>query len=146
MALASSSRGHVHGPPFLSTSTLTYLWRFVPPLPLRPCGPPCLCSTKASLALRVEALTPSLSINTVVIMSLGLYLKTKRIDSHLLLTGYSNAPRYVLFEFRMKKLYKVQSLLVDDPNLICETKIYGNLMLRWCIHVVHSSSTASLQV
>ena len=78
-------------------------------------------------------------------MFLGFHLKTERSDLHLQLIGDSNAPRYVLFEFRMKKLYKVQSLLVDDPNLIMETKIYSNLMLRWCIHVVCSGSAAPMQ-
>jgi hypothetical protein len=42
---------------------------------------------------------------------------------------------YLSFAY-LKKLHKVQSLLVDDLNLIMETKIYSNLMLRCCIHVV----------
>jgi len=60
----------------------------------------------------VEALKSSLSTNTNVVMLLGFHLNTERIESHLQLTGDSNAPRYVLFEFRMKKVYKVQGLLV----------------------------------
>ena len=78
-------------------------------------------------------------------MFLGFHLKTERSDLHLQLIGDSNAPRYVLFEFRMK-IYKVRSLLVDDlESLICEAKIYGNLMFRWCIHVVRSGSAALMQ-
>jgi hypothetical protein len=121
---------------------------------VHPCGLLWFWSTNASLApqaraLGIKALQPSLSINTNVVMFLGFHLKTKRNDSHLQLTWDSNAPRYVLFEFRMKKVYKVQGSLVDAlASLICETKIYDNLMFRWCIHVVRHgfvhSTNASL--